>query len=76
MQSAGTPLVKPHLGTILHEEGKDGVTELDMTSPNLGQKRLHDDYNPGSVKIQSLKSELLAEQQNGAKKGGEEETKL
>jgi hypothetical protein len=36
MQSAGTPLVKPHLGTILHEEGKDGVTELDMTSPNLG----------------------------------------
>ena len=37
---------------------------------------MHGDYNPASVKIQSLKSELLAEQQNGAKKGGEEETKL
>lgn len=31
-----TVLAKPRLATILLEEGKDGVTELDMTSPNLG----------------------------------------
>lgn len=49
---------------------------MDMTSPNLGSKRMHGDYYPGSVKIQSLKAELLVVQQNDAKKRGEEEAKV